>query len=157
MSWRRLEDVLKTSWRRLEDVWPRRIYWSSSRLLEDVLKTSSEDVWVRWIYSSWWRRLLKTKTKDVFKTSSLRRMFVGSILRAYITVHNFDFICLSETYLDSSILHDDDNLQIPGYIIYIGKIILWIFNEEVLAFTTTFLFHFKLKMSITCRNALILK
>ena len=130
---------------------------------EDVLKTSSV----------FWRRmskvnifvLMKTSSEDedqrclqnVFKTSSSRRMFVGSILRAYITVYNFDFICLSETYLDSSILHDDDNLQIPGYIIYIGKIILWIFNEEVLVFTTTFLFHFKLKMSITCRNALILK
>ena len=40
MSWRRF---CKTSWRRLEDVWPRRIYWSWSRRLEDVLKTSSED------------------------------------------------------------------------------------------------------------------
>ena len=36
-------------------------------------------------------------------------------LRAYVTVHKFDLICLYETYLDSSILHDDDNLQIPGY------------------------------------------
>ena len=26
-----------------------------------------------------------------------------------------DVKCLSETYLDSSILVDDDNLQIPGY------------------------------------------
>ena len=41
-----------------------------------------------------------------------------SLLRAYITVHNFDVICLAETYLDSSILHDDDNLQIPGYNLY---------------------------------------
>ena len=76
-SWRRLEDVLKTSWRRLEDVWPRRIYWSWPRRLEDVLKTygqdeyigldqdvlktSSEDVWLRRICSSWSRRL-----EDVF-------------------------------------------------------------------------------------------
>ena len=43
MSWRRLENVLKTSWRRLKDIWPRQIYWSWSRRLEDVLKTSSED------------------------------------------------------------------------------------------------------------------
>ena len=76
-SWKRLEDVLKTSWRRLEDVWPRRIYWSWSRLLEEVLETSSEDAWLRRIYSSWSRPLLKTKTKDVFKTSSSRRMFAG--------------------------------------------------------------------------------
>ena len=41
-----------------------------------------------------------------------------SFLRAYITVHEFDVICLSETYLDSSILHDDDSLQISGYNLY---------------------------------------
>ena len=41
-----------------------------------------------------------------------------SLLRAYTTAHNFDVICLSETYLDSSILHDDNNLQIPGYNLY---------------------------------------
>ena len=38
-----------------------------------------------------------------------------SLLRAYITVHSFDVISLSETYLDSSISHDDNNLEIPGY------------------------------------------
>ena len=76
-----------------------------------LMRTSSEDEDQRCL-------------QNVFKTSSSRRMFVGSILRAYITVYNFDFIYLSETYLDSSILHDDDNAQIPGYIIYIGKIIL---------------------------------
>ena len=92
MSWkrlkdifaRRLEDVFKTSWSRLEDVLKTflqdvlKTYW---RPLEDVLKTlwrrmvkknilvltktSSEDVWLRRIYSSWSRRL-----EDVFKTSS---------------------------------------------------------------------------------------
>ena len=39
--------LTKTSWRRLQDVfwraWLRRIYLSSSRSLEEVLKTSSED------------------------------------------------------------------------------------------------------------------
>ena len=29
-------------------------------------------------------------------------------------IHEFDIICLSETYLDSSIFLDDDNLVIPG-------------------------------------------
>ena len=29
--------------------------------------------------------------------------------------HKLDVICLSETYLDSSISNDDDNLEIPGY------------------------------------------
>ena len=36
-----------------------------------------------------------------------------SLFRAYITVHNFDVICLSETCFDLSILHD--NVQVPGY------------------------------------------
>ena len=48
ISWRLLEDVLKTSW----------------RCLEDVFATRLEDVWPR--------RLLKTKTKDVFQMSSRR-------------------------------------------------------------------------------------
>ena len=65
-SWKRLEDVLKTSWKRLEDVLKTYDQDKYIGLDQDVLKTSSEDVWVRWIYSSWWRRLLKTKTKDVF-------------------------------------------------------------------------------------------
>ena len=30
-------------------------------------------------------------------------------------VHKFDIICLSETYLDSSVLLDDNNVVIPGY------------------------------------------
>ena len=36
-----------------------------------------------------------------------------SLLRAYVSIHKFDIICLSETYLDSSI--DDENLKISGY------------------------------------------
>ena len=36
------------------------------------------------------------------------------LLKAYKSIHKFDIICLSETYLDSSILHDDINLEIPG-------------------------------------------
>ena len=82
ISWRRLEDVLKTpsriledvlktSWRRLEDVWQRRLYCSCARRLEEVLKTSSEDVWLRWICSSWltcledvfWRQRRKTSSR----------------------------------------------------------------------------------------------
>ena len=70
-SWRRLEDVLKTSWRRLEDVWPRRIYWSWPRRLEDVFwrRMINKDIFV---FIKSWRCLLKTKTKDVFKTCSRR-------------------------------------------------------------------------------------
>ena len=38
------------------------------------------------------------------------------LLKAYLAVHKFDFECLSETYLNSSFPFDDDNLDIPGYI-----------------------------------------
>ena len=38
-----------------------------------------------------------------------------SLLKAYITIYNYDVIFLSETYLDSSIPYDDNNLEIPGY------------------------------------------
>ena len=91
-SWRRLEDVLKMSWIRLEDVLKTLLQDVLKMcdqdnyvgLDQDVLKTSSENVWVRRIYSfdqdvlkTSWRLLLKTKTKDVFKTSSSRRMFAG--------------------------------------------------------------------------------
>ena len=37
------------------------------------------------------------------------------LLKAYNSVHKFDLICLSETYLDSNILPHDSNLKIPGY------------------------------------------
>ena len=37
------------------------------------------------------------------------------LLKAYNSIHKFDIICLSETYLDSYILPDDSNLEIPGY------------------------------------------
>ena len=38
-----------------------------------------------------------------------------SLLRAYISVNKFNIICLSGTYLDSSILSNDGNLEVPGY------------------------------------------
>ena len=39
-------------------------------------------------------------------------------LKTYIATHKLDVICLSETYLDSSISNNDDNLEIPGYDLY---------------------------------------
>ena len=38
-----------------------------------------------------------------------------ALLKAYLSVQRFDIFCISETYLNSSITEDDDNLQIPGY------------------------------------------
>ena len=37
------------------------------------------------------------------------------LLKAYNSVHKFNIICLSETYLYSNILPDDSNLEIAGY------------------------------------------
>ena len=37
------------------------------------------------------------------------------VLKAYISFHKFDIICLSKTYLDSAVLFNDDNLVISGY------------------------------------------
>ena len=38
-----------------------------------------------------------------------------SSLKVFIAVHKFDIICFSETYLDSNIALDDENLEISGY------------------------------------------
>ena len=38
-----------------------------------------------------------------------------SLLQAYNAINRFDFICLSETYLDNSYHTDDDQLTFPGY------------------------------------------
>ena len=37
------------------------------------------------------------------------------LLKAYVTVHKVDIICLSKIYLNSSIPFDDNNLKITGY------------------------------------------
>ena len=37
------------------------------------------------------------------------------LLQAYITQHHYDIICLSETFLNSSIETDDDRILIDGY------------------------------------------
>ena len=38
-----------------------------------------------------------------------------SLLRPYIAIHKFDVVCLSETYLNSSIPNDDVSLDVPRY------------------------------------------
>ena len=49
-------------------------------------------------------------------TVFLRIIFIKiSLLKTYIATHKVDIICLSETYLDSSISNDDENSEIPGY------------------------------------------
>ena len=58
-----------------------------------------------------------------------------SYLRAYISTHKFDAICISETCLDSDASDDDDNLKITGYNI-IRAIIHLILIEVVFVFIT---------------------
>ena len=36
------------------------------------------------------------------------------LLKAYIAIHRFGIICISETHLDSSTSPDDNNLEISG-------------------------------------------
>ena len=40
-----------------------------------------------------------------------------SLLTACNSIHKYDIICLSETYLDSSTVLGDDSLEIPGYVL----------------------------------------
>ena len=45
----------------------------------------------------------------------LQKCNTGRIwVKAYVTTHKFDIICLSETYLDSSIPTNNDILDIDG-------------------------------------------
>ena len=37
------------------------------------------------------------------------------LIEAFITTSNFDIVCLSETFLDSTIPDDDVNIQMNGY------------------------------------------
>ena len=45
----------------------------------------------------------------------VHNFFKLSLYRAYICMNKIYIICLSETYSDSSILSDNDNLELPGY------------------------------------------
>ena len=38
-----------------------------------------------------------------------------SSIEAYNSIHDYDFICISETYLDSSVSLDDKDIAIEGY------------------------------------------
>ena len=102
-SWRCLEDGLKMSWRHfcrlLEDVsktsW-RSLGKTSWRCHKDVftnaLKTFSKRMTKANIFvlmKTSWRRLLKTKSKDVFKTSSSRRMFAGYCQKLSVPYHSW--------------------------------------------------------------------
>ena len=113
ISWRRLEDVLKTSWRRLQDIlmtflqdvlkkfW-RRLENVLVRRLEDVLKTSYrcledvlqmswrrlQDILMTFMQDVFWRRMSKVNIFVLMKTSSEdegeRRLHQDECLLSYI-------------------------------------------------------------------------
>ena len=88
MSWKGLEDIFtkcledvfktswrrfyKTSWRHFKEPWRDVLKTYDQNeyigLDQDVLKTSSEDVCVRWIYSSWSRRRLISIDIEAIRT-----------------------------------------------------------------------------------------
>ena len=41
-------------------------------------------------------------------------------LETYNSLYNYDFICISETYLDSSVTHNNENIQLDGYSLIIS-------------------------------------
>ena len=53
-----------------------------------------------------------------------------SLPTAYVLVHNFDIICLSETSLNSETSTDDQNLEIPLVTVCYALTILPIIKEE---------------------------
>ena len=94
---RRLEDVLKTSWRRIAKTNILVLTKTSWRRLEDVFWRRKAKANIFVLIKTSWRRLLKTKTKDVFKTSSKRlhqdECLVGS-LRDFLKM---SWICFCKT------------------------------------------------------------
>ena len=43
------------------------------------------------------------------------------LLNSYNSLHKFDIICLSEIYIDSNTLLDDENLEISGYVLALSN------------------------------------
>ena len=63
-----------------------------------------------------------------------------SSIAAYNTIHNYDFICISETYLDFSVPKDDRDTLINGYNLIRAdhpsnskRGVVWIYYRESLA------------------------
>ena len=52
------------------------------------------------------------------------KMITRSLIEAYDSNHKYDFMCISETYLDSSVYDDDKELAMESYIILYVQTIL---------------------------------
>ena len=60
--------------------------------------------------------------------------FLLSLLRTYTAANQCDILCLSETFLDSVVLFDDVNLDIPGYNLLRSATIQPMLNVAVFVF-----------------------
>ena len=78
------------------------------------------------IISAFWRYRNKSRSRprllEQFFLLSLNLNSIAghnfikmSLLQPYNAIHEFDTICLSETYLDNSYHTDDDQLVFPGF------------------------------------------
>ena len=59
------------------------------------------------------------------------KMIKKSLIEAYNSNHKYDFICISETYLDSSVSEDDKELAMRAIILY-GQTSLAMLKKVVL-------------------------
>ena len=54
------------------------------------------------------------------------------LLKAYNAIYKHDFICLSETYLDSSIPSDHVSLELEGYKLFVQTNLIMLNEVEFL-------------------------
>ena len=62
------------------------------------------------------------------------------LLRAYISTQNFDILCLSEIYFDSSI--SSNNISLASHLTLIKEYISSIINEVIKGISSLFIFFF---------------
>ena len=60
----------------------------------------------------------KPSSCDKFSVCHWNLDSISALLLPYVSTHNFEILCLSETYLDSSGSSNVSNLTMPGYDLY---------------------------------------
>ena len=90
------------------------------------------------------RTLQKKKKKNSICHWSLNSIAADNfvklvLLKAYNSIHEFDIICLSETYLNSNILPDKSNLGTLGYNLVLSDDLYK--NVELFIYTTRVICH----------------
>ena len=88
---------MKTSWRRLEDVWPRRIYWSWPRRLEDVFWGRKDKANIFVLMKTSWRRLQDVVWRFRRKTFSrplhLFHLFIKTYVCWVVIYRGYIWLC----------------------------------------------------------------